>query len=652
MRGPNPSPLLLALALLALPVAASAGPVDRVDKLLADDRFEDAAQTARKWLERNGESGESVEMLERLAEAEFQRVLQAPSLARTLAWREEFGDSARRADLDSLEANLRLYAAAEVGTEAAYLEVADTWAGTAAALEALSRAEDLAFKAAQADGSADALSAFLGAYDALAHADEALALWREAAWIRAEQIDTARIWQDLRMQDPEHPRAAIAILREQERALEELGPEAKAGALMKLARRYADGPTGWQALRRATDHAVLRAFDPEGGLLLNVPLGPGPEPSKISLSLGPAARIELVHGGRLPRGAVIEVSVHALIEDRPVPWQRATFRQSARWGVRPDPASPTPPSTGGGFHTDKALCRGDLLAAAQIQVLVRLGDESATWIRPATLDHPCGGPLPWAVQRAEGRAQRLRHEDREQPLGGTWLEREWPCDGPMLVHAEGVSAGCGGWALQPFGDGTLIRKPGAAVPAFEDGDSPWLDLLAGDDWRALDVPDAWHYGGAPTCPLGPGELSAKGSAEEPIAGEAPAPAAGAGDGAPSSAAGAGVGAPEETVEEAASETAWNVALDLGTEPANRPPDPLQAPTWLPEGTPTWSRDVDGDGLPDWLAAHGAPGAGQLVFAGGPLPAAVVWVAPWPIDADPSTAGLSRDGCSLVWMPGP
>ena len=671
MRGPTPSLLLVAIALLLLPVVAWAGPVDRVDRLLADERFDDAAAAARKWLERNPEAAEAEEMRVRLAEAAFHGVLASPSLARTAAWREEFGDTARRADLDSLEANLRLYSAAEAGTEAAYLAVADAWAGTAAAREALSRAEELAFQAAKTDGSAEALSAFLGAYDELSHADAALELWRAAAWVQAEEVDTAQIWQDLRMQDPEHPRAAEAILHEQTRALEELGPEAEASALMRLARRYADGPAGWQALRRATEAATLRAVGPDGATLLEISLGPPGSQEGPPIAFGAVARIELLHEGRLPRAGVVEISVHAVIEDRPVSWQRATFRQSARWGVRGDPAGPQAPS-GGAFATDKPLCRGDLLERVEIRVVLRLGSESETWTRTATPEHPCGGPLPWALRREDGRAQRLRRGDQEQALGGGLLGQEWPCDGPMLVDSHGVSAVCGGWALQGFGHGTLVRRPPSRPPAFEDPESPWLDALPGEGWRALDVPDGWHYGGGPSCGLRsrPGDLVDEADAapdSTPALDAAAAPdstpaldAAAAPDSTPALDAAA---APDSTpAPDAAALVVEALGAGGATDPVNPPspagpvaPAPPAAPPalpWLPEGSEEWVRDVDGDGVADRVAAWGAPGAGHLVLGGGPLPPGTAWVIPWPRGVDPSRSLLNRGGCSLDWAPAP
>jgi hypothetical protein len=611
MRGLRPPILLLAIALLAAPRPAAAGPLERVQRLSASAKWDDAAQVARRWLERNADDAEAEAMRGLLAEAAYQLLLSSPSVARTQGWREEFGDAPRRDDVDSLEANLRLYAAAEQGTEAAYLEVADAWPGTAAAREARGRAEALAFEAARADGSASALSAFLGAYDGLAHEEEALDLWRVAAWTAAQGEDTARAWRELRMQDPDHPRADEALLLEQQAALRELGEAPSAADLMQLARRYPGGPAGWEALRRATDHAVVRVLAPDGVLLLEDVLGPATGPAAPPLVLGGAAAIEVVHEGRLPLGATVDVSLVVTIEDRPVPWARAAFRQAARWGVRSEAPSEDGATARGAFTTDRPLCAGDLLQTGQLVVTVADGEESAAWVRPVRFEGPCAGPLPWAARRTAGAIQSLRRADTLLPVGGAVpiAGTPWPCAGPLLTDASGVLIGCGEHRLRPFAGGWIVAAAPDAREAFEDDASPWLDALPGDGWAALDVPDAWHFGGAPTCPL---------------------PAGSAG--------------PREEIEAPPEASA--------AEPGEPSPDAelLARPAWLAEDAPSRAVDLDGDGAIDGLATSGVSGRGQLILWGGPLAPGEAWVSPWPRGVDPAAITLRREGCSLSWGP--
>ena len=648
MGGCHHRTLLLALALLLAPLGAQAGPMERVDKLLADGRYDDAATVARKWVERNQEDGEEREaMTARLAEAEYQRLLATPSLARTQGWRLEFADAARRDDVDSLEANLRLYAAAEAGTEAAYLEVADAWAGTAAAREARGRAEEIAFVEAETEGSAAALSAFLGRYEDMSHFDEALGLWRAVAWLDAEAADSVQVWRELRMQDPDHPRAPEALLHEQARALAELGADASAADLMDLARRYPEGPAGWEALQRATDHAILRALDADGVLLAEEALGPGIGPAAASLALGPAARLELVHADRLPRGGRVEVLVQAEIDGRMVPWQRATFRQAARWGVRSE--ATTDAVSDGAFVTPKPLCAGDLLGSAEVQVVITLGERRAEWKRPLRLDHPCAGPLPWAVRRHEGKGLALRNGQASVALGGDLMGQAWACDGPLITDPAGVLAVCGGWAVRPFHAGWLVQAPPAVPAAYEDDLSPWLDALSGEGWRALDVPDGWHFGGRPACPLTAraaavdGQVDGNGVDGDVVDGDsAGEPILDLGEDAPPGPA------PEAPVESAATDPN-EPAGDEAEEPA---PEPPIGPAWLPEEAQRWARAVDGSSAEAVVAAHGTPGAGTLVLDGGPLSPGVAWVADWPEGIDPETAGVEREGCSLRWTPAP
>jgi hypothetical protein len=642
MRAPLPPSLLFVFALLCAPAAVCAGPVDRVEKLVEDRRFDDASQAARKWLERNGDSEDAEAMRVHLAESEYQRVVEAPSIARTNAWRDEFGESARRDDVDSLEANLHLYAAAEVATEQAYLDVADAWAGTMGAREALLRAEAIAFEAAKEDGSASALGGFLGSYDQLTHSEEAMELWRGAAWVEAEAKDDARVWQDLRMQDPDHPRAAEALLNEQTRALSELGADAPASDLMKLARRYAEGPAGWEAFQRATDHARLRALDDAGHVLTDDALGPGIGPAAAPLTLKAASRVELVHDGRLPRGGTVRVQVLAEVDGKLVPWQRATFRQAARWGVRSDPGNSASPETGP-FVTDKPLCTGDLLAVAEVRVDVTLGENTASWRRPATLSAPCAGPLPYAIQRVDERAVAVRRGEVVVPMGRSVLGQEWPCDGPAVATASGVGSVCAGWLVVPFSDGVLVSRPKAGPASYEDEASPWLDQLQGSGWRALDVPDGWHFGGGPSCALVSQGRKPDASALVPAADPDPSGSA------PSHST------PAPSDEDSSPVDSPSTASESPAEGPDSPPEsPADPPSghpsapWLPEGSPVVESDVDGDGVDESIGTYGSPGQGSLVLIGGPLAADTAWVADWPPGLAIEEVRLAVDGCTLRW----
>lgn len=274
-----------------------------------------------------------------------------------------------------------------------------------------------------------------------------------------------------------------------------------------MARRYAEVDAGWEALQRATDHALVRALGADGAPLLEEPLGPGLGPAAKPIVLPGASRIEVVHDGRLPRNAVLEVELTVTVDDRALSWERATFRQSARWGVRADP--PTAADAANAFQTPTPLCSGDLLQDGALVVALRLGENTATWSRPATFSAPCAGPLPVAAQRSDGLLTRLRIGDAHHRPPTDLLGLEWVCDGPTLATEHGVAAVCGGWSMEPVGTGWLVRPP-VATAAHEDGASPWLDSLEGAGWHAVDVPDAWHYAGRPGCPLGEAPSGAAG----------------------------------------------------------------------------------------------------------------------------------------------
>lgn len=492
---------LLVLSLLSAP-AWAAQPVDRFAKQLDAGRYDDVAAAARRWLEKNGDSALAPEVSAQLAEAAYQLLLKGPTLPRVKKYREEFSESPRAPDLDALESNLSLYDAAAKGTVEAYQAVVEAWPGTAAATEAIQRAEGIAFEAARTDGSATALARFLGDYRDMAHAVEALDLWRVVAWTEAEAAQTSRAWGDLRRADPEHPRHDEAFLIESELALAELSPDASAKSRFRVARRYEGSPAGWAALGDSLDRSSLGAEGLDGAVAFDGLLG-----AEDPIALPAVAALMLSPPGLLPASVSLTLRVEASPDGEVwEEWRRASFRQAARWGVQSDPTGEDPEDEPGLLALRPPPCRGDMLDRARLRVVLRQGERERIWTRPITLEATCAGPLPVAVQRSAGRVVALGALTAEgkparlPALPTALLGAPLDCSGPVAARADGLWLGCGALLVQVHGAGLLVRS-GTLPASLESDHSPWLDSLGGAGWLAVDVPDAWHFGGRPACPV-------------------------------------------------------------------------------------------------------------------------------------------------------
>ncbi len=508
--------LILVLGLLlAAPPAWSAQPIDRWERMVEQERYTDVVEQIRKWFEKNAGHELAAEATRVLAEAEYHVLLAAPTVENVAAYRSEFPGGPREDDARELHANLSFYAAVEVGTEAALRQVADDFPNTKGAREALVRAEEAGFSEAVADGSAAAMERYLGLYPESPNAATATRLWRTRAWDEAEEANTLQGWIDLRLKDPEHPRADEAFLREQALALAELPVQPSTEALLKLARRYEGTPTGWETLRRVVGRSGVRFSTADGAPLLEATLSDGDAVERIEA--GRMQAISITAPGRLPDSAQFQFGLEVQIDGKNqwTWWDERAAEHAGSWGGTIDPL---PERVGPAVHwlTGATPCRLPFVTDARVRV--RLSQESMgktqreDWILPVTLDTPCGGVVPLAVRYGAGGVIDATAQIVDagidpviEPVAVQAGGLAWSCAGTLHVEETGLWLTCSGWQVSRWGEGLLFRPPPLGRPsATGNPEHEALATLPGDGthrWLALDVPTAWHFGGGPACPL-------------------------------------------------------------------------------------------------------------------------------------------------------
>ena len=598
--------------------------MERWDRWLELQRYEDVVEQARKWLEKKADDELAPETLRILAEAEYQLLLKAPTQAKVAAWRTEFPDSARMEAATDLESKLALYKASESATEAAYLEIVDGYPGTAAATEAHARAEEAGFTEAVAGGTAESLGRYLGQYPDSPNAATARRLWRARSWDEAEVADDLQSWIDLRARDPEHPRAGEAYMREQALALKELPANASTDALLKLARRYEKTPTGWETLLRAVGRSPFRVSTGANTEVYSGTLDEHltVEQPALQGSLVEAISIDLV--GPLPRSAEVTFRLEVKVGREWFDWNDKAAEQAKAWDQEPGVA---PERVGPAVHwlTAAPPCVLPGVTEARIRVHLAQEDQKAEWLLPVTIDEPCGGLLPLAIRYDTGGVVDARaaladpgSEPALRPLQVQAGGLVWNCSGAIQLDESGLWLTCSGWQVSVWGRSLLFRPPPLGAPsATGSTDHPALAALPGkatDRWLALDVPIGWHFGGDARCPL-----------------------------------------PDITPATNALESAEG---DGGDVPVLGPPDlpPPDVPAWVHPSlarTSDVTGDFDGDGIADRMVVL-APRSGQpawLVLALGAFPADLSWTMPWSSPAPGEKARVERAGCGYAILPG-
>jgi hypothetical protein len=586
-------------------IVYAAQPIDRWQRMNESERYEDVVEQIRKWLDKNPDHELRAEAVPLLAEAAYQ-VLSAgaPSLEAVTAYREEFVNGARDAEARELQATMSFYKAAEIDSEAAYREVAATFPGTRAERESLDRAEEAGFVESVSDGSAAAMARFLRLYPHSPNAATALRLWRTRAWDEAETLHSLEGWIQLRMKDPDHPRADEAWTLEQALALGELPPRASTEALLKLARRYEGTPTGWETLRRVVGRSGVRFSTRSGEALLEATLSDGDGIAIIEAGRMQAVSIETP--GRLPETAELDFGLEVQLEGRDwVWWEDQAAAHAGTWGGT---ITPLPDRVGPALHwlTGATPCRLPFVTDARVRVRLSQGRKKQDWILPVALETPCGGVVPLAVRYGPGGVVDATAQVVDAGIAPI-LEAvsvragglPWSCAGTLHVEDSGLWLTCSGWQVSRWGQSLLFRPPPLGVAsATGDPEHPALAALEMDEthrWLALDVPTSWHFGGGPRCPLP--DLP-------PASGEAP------------------------------------------PEPVGPAPD---LPAWVhPSLTRTAERteDVDGDGKLDRVTFL-APMDDQtawIVVSLASFGADLSWTAPWYGEIPAEGSKLTRDGC--------
>ncbi len=606
---------LCAAAALVPRVALGEQPMDRFERMIAAGKADDVVAQARKWLERNIVDDRRAAVVALLHEAAYAVVLAKPSVAAVQAYRERYPKSARIEDAQLLEANLSLYDADALGTEEAYLAVADEYAGTPAAVEARSRAMNAAFRGAEEIATSDAWGRFLSDYRDSVRTEEARARYRDLLWSEAEAAGTVDGWLNLRSSAPEHPRVAEALEREAGLALAALPSDPGFHPLNKLARRYIEAEAGVEALRRAAEYAQVRVLGgaPQGtgdthdhALLLGARPA-DPEVAEVPEPTGAVTTIDaLVADWPGPSPAGVDLAADLLHRADPEaeerPWAEVAAERVAAWA--PD-VEPDPEVWAGG------ACRLGPDERFDVRLEVRVGEATVAEQRyPVEVTQSCVGPLPFAFARAEDGA--LAGWTRRGPdgalgpvatmpdLGGVG----WPCAAEVRLDARGLWARCAGRdvAIDGLPARALVRP---AAPSPEP-----LPLVP-----VADV----EVAGLPPTPDGATWVRPMLPARE-LLGRAPRCA----------------------VPEAAS---------TGTE---APP----LPDWLPPEVAASAdvpRDVDGSGAADRVLV--VPGAGEdppwlLVVLEAAAHAGVVWAQPLPEGADPAAPPALLADCDLVPAPPP
>ncbi|MCP4867563.1 MAG: hypothetical protein GY898_02450 [Proteobacteria bacterium] len=605
--------ITLLLATGATSIAWAAQPFDRWERMNESERYEDVAEQIRKWFEKNADHELAPDATRLLAEAEYHVMMAGtPTVDALAAYRAEFPDGPREPEAFEAHATLSFYTASSDGTEAGFRAVAEEFPGTKAAGEALLRAEEAGFNESVSEGSAAAMSRYLGLYPESPNAATATRLWRTRAWDEAETLNTLQGWIQLRMEDPEHPRADEAWMLEQALALQELPPKASTEALLKLARRYEGTPTGWETLRRVVSRSSVRFSTAEGVGLLDAVLTDGDSIEMIEAGLMQAVTVEAP--GRLPETATFEFGLEVEVEGRNWEWWDARAASHAgTWGGE---ITPLPERVGPALHwlTGATPCRLPHLTDARVRVRLKQEKKKEDWILPVSLDTPCGGVVPLAVRYGPGGVVDATAQVVDagidpviEPVAVRAGGLAWSCAGALHVEDTGLWLTCSGWEVSRWGQGLLFRPPPLGVAsATGNPEHGALAALPVDDthrWLALDVPTSWHFGGGPACPL-----------------------------------------PDDPPDPA--------PLAEGAEPppAVEPTGPApEMPLWVhPSLTATVDRteDVDGDGKLDrvaFLAPRGEHPAWIVVTLASFGPD-LSWTAPWRGEILPEGSTLSREGC--------
>jgi hypothetical protein len=598
--------------------------MERWDRWLEQQKYEEVVEQARKWLEKKSDDEHAPETLRILAEAEYQLLLKAPSREKVAAWRTEFPDSPRMDNALDLESNLALYKASETGTEAAYLEIVDGYPSTPASTEAHARAEEAGFTEAVAAGTAESMGRYLGRYPDSGNAATARRLWRARAWDEAEATDSLQTWIDLRARDPEHPRADEAYMREQALALMELPANPSTDALLKLARRYEKTPTGWETLLRAVGRSTFRVST---GLNQEVYSGNLDEHLTEEQIPLPGTQVEAISidlVAPLPRSAEVTFRLEVKIGREWFDWNDKAADQAKAWGQEPGQATER---VGPAVHwlTSSPPCVLPGVTEARIRVQLTAPGEKAEWKLPVTIDEPCGGLMPMAIRYdalgvVNARAALADPGDDPDldPLQVMAGGLAWNCSGAIQLDESGLWLTCSGWQVAVWGRSLLFRPPPLGAPsATGSTDHPALAALPGDAsdrWLALDVPIGWHFGGEARCPL------------------------------------PDIAPPAEAMESAEG--------DAGDVPVLGPPDlpPPDLPLWVHPGLAKSSDvtgDFDGDGIADRMLILSPRGdqPAWLVLVLGSFPADLSWTMPWSSPAPGTTARAQRAGCGYAILPG-
>ena len=439
---------LCAAAALVPRVALGEQPMDRFERMIAAGKADDVVAQARKWLERNIVDDRRAAVVALLHEAAYAVVLAKPSVAAVQAYRERYPKSARIEDAQLLEANLSLYDADALGTEEAYLAVADEYAGTPAAVEARSRAMNAAFRGAEEIATSDAWGRFLSDYRDSVRTEEARARYRDLLWSEAEAAGTVDGWLNLRSSAPEHPRVAEALEREAGLALAALPSDPGFHPLNKLARRYIEAEAGVEALRRAAEYAQVRVLGgaPQGtgdthdhALLLGARPA-DPEVAEVPEPTGAVTTIDaLVADWPGPSPAGVDLAADLLHRADPEaeerPWAEVAAERVAAWA--PD-VEPDPEVWAGG------ACRLGPDERFDVRLEVRVGEATVAEQRyPVEVTQSCVGPLPFAFARGPGAAPPARAaRSRRCPTSGASAGRAPPrCGSTPAVSGRGARAG-------------------------------------------------------------------------------------------------------------------------------------------------------------------------------------------------------------------
>lgn len=222
--------------------------MDRLSRLIEQEKGADAAEGARKWLAKNKGDIREQPVLALLHEAIWQVLTNEPSVEGLAAYRTEFPDSVHEPAARDLEANMAYYAALKTATEPAFRWVVDSYAGTKAAGEALEKAAEAGFDEASLEGNSEAWSLWLSRYPNTEKAKSARKLLYETSWAEADAADTVEAWLEMRAANPDHPRAKEA--REREATLAGQAASGQ-GELIQAAARYKGTVAGRSSLRRA-----------------------------------------------------------------------------------------------------------------------------------------------------------------------------------------------------------------------------------------------------------------------------------------------------------------------------------------------------------------------------------------------------------------